>query len=425
MTDLSLQSNLSPPATIGTGIESSATAVAAQAKAMVEARYLLAMHRPRNWDDVRQRLIRECRRPAFAKNKSAFYHKPIGDGVEGLGIRFAEVALRCMTNVLIESTLVFEDSMKEIHKVTVTDLEGNVTYPYDVRVEKTVERARPLSDGSFISVRKNSYGRDVYTVPAQEDDLLNKRGAQISKAIRTLALRIIPGDLQDEAEAVIKSVRMDEAARDPNAERNSIADAFMQLNILPSQLSEYLNQDFGTCSPAQMVDLRGLYGALRDGEATWATVMENKADRDAAKAESKGASTGRAETGAFKWTDDAFRAAEPTWRKSLAKKGPEGIIAMAETKAPLSDDQKKVIRSWAPPAAESAAAQASGAVHRAAQDAPIFTEEQIAAKLDAAADMEQLAVAASLISTLADPRARNRLTVKYDERGATLSQQPE
>ena len=422
MNDIALPQGFAPLAALAQGVESSATAVAAQAKAMVEARYVLAMHRPRNWDDVRQLLIKECRRPAFAKNKSAFYRKPIGDGVEGLGIRFAEVALRCMTNVLIESTLVFEDAMKEIHKVTVTDLEGNVTYPHDVRVEKTVERARPMSDGSFISVRKNSYGKDVFTVPAQEDDLLNKRGAQISKAIRTLALRIIPGDLQDEAEAVIKAVRMDEAARDPNAERNSIADAFMQLNILPSQLSEYLGQDFGACSPAQMVDLRGLYGALRDGEATWATVMENKAERDAAKAESKGASA-KPEAATFKWTDDAFAAAEPTWRKALPKKGVEGIIAMAETKAPLSEDQKKVIRSWATPVSESAATQASAAVHRAAQGEPTFTEAQIAAKLDAAADMEQLAQAGSLISSITDPKARNRLSVKYDERGEILSTQ--
>lgn len=123
------------------------------------------------------------------------------------------------------------------------------------------------------------------------------------------------------------------------------------------------------------------------------------------------------------WTADAFKAAEPTWRKALEKKGVEGIIAMAETKAPLSDDQKKVIRSWAPPASESAATQASGAVHRAGQEGPTFTESEIAAKLDAATDMEQLAQAGSLISSIADAKARNRLSVKYDERGEFLSTQ--
>jgi hypothetical protein len=115
-------------------------------------------------------------------------------GVEGLGIRFVEVALRCMTNVLIETTMIFEDAQKEVHRVSVTDLESNVTYPLDVKVSKTVERSKPADDGSYIAMRKNSYGKPVYTVPAKDDDLLNKRAALISKAIRTLGLRIVPGD---------------------------------------------------------------------------------------------------------------------------------------------------------------------------------------------------------------------------------------
>jgi len=139
--------------------ETASTAIAAQSKAMVESRYIMAMRNPRNWDQVRLDLIKECRRPSFANNKSAYYIKPIGNGVEGLGIRFVEVALRCMKNVLVETTMIFEDEVKEVHRVSVTDLEANITYPLDVRVSKTVERAKPNSDGSYISVRKNSYAR--------------------------------------------------------------------------------------------------------------------------------------------------------------------------------------------------------------------------------------------------------------------------
>jgi hypothetical protein len=259
------------------GIESAATAAASKAKALVEARYIMAMRNPRNWDQVRQDLLKECRRPSFADNKSAFYVKPIGDGVEGLGIRFVEVALRCMKNVMVESEMVFEDTTKEVHQVTVTDLESNVPWSIGVNVPKTVERSKPSSDGSYISVRKNSWGRDVYTVPAEGDDILNKRGALLSKAVRTLGLRIIPGDLQDEAEAIIKQVRTDKAAQDPDAERKRILDAFAELGVKAIELTEYLGHDIATCSPAEMVKLRGLYGAIRDGEATWASVLENKA----------------------------------------------------------------------------------------------------------------------------------------------------
>lgn len=262
-------------------------AMAAHAKAMVESRYIMALRNPRNMDQVRQDLIRECSRPSFAHNPSAFYRKPIGAGVEGLGIRFVEVALRCMKNVVIETKMVYENESIEVHSVTVTDLEANITYPMDVKVSKTVERSKPMDDGSYVSVRTNSFKKLVYTVPASDDDLLNKRGALISKAIRTLGLRIIPGDLQDEAEDTIKAVRKNQAAQDPEAERKKIVDAFGDLGVKASDLAVYLGHDLGACSPAQLVDLRGIYGAIKEGEATWKGVMDNKAERDANKDQAK------------------------------------------------------------------------------------------------------------------------------------------
>lgn len=261
--------------------ETSATAAASQAKALVEARYVMAIRRPRNWEQVRQDLMKECRRPAFAHNKSAFYKKPVGKGfVDGLGIRFVELALRCMTNITVDVVMVFEDETKEIHRVTVTDLESNFPLSQDVKVSKTVERSKPSDDGSYVSVRKNSYGKDVFTVPANDDDLLNKRGALISKVMRTLGLRLIPGDLQDEAESTILKVRTDAAAQDPEAEAKRVVDAFASLRVDAEDLAAYLGHPVSKCSPAQLVDLRGLYGAIRDGETTWRAVMENKAEQD-------------------------------------------------------------------------------------------------------------------------------------------------
>ena len=326
-------------------VETASTAVAAQAKAMVEARYVMAMQRPRNWDQVRQDIVRECHRPSFANNKSAYYRKPIGQGVEGLGIRFVEVALRCMTNVLVETTMIFEDDSKEVHRVSVTDLESNLTYPLDVRVSKTVERSKPMDDGSYISARKNSYGKITYTVPANDDDLLNKRAAQISKAIRTLGLRIIPGDMQDEAEEIIKSVRMDEAARDPDAERKKIADAFAGIGVKASDLVAYLGHALDSCSPTELVDLRGIYGAIKDGEATWKSVMDNKAEQssgnggDEKKPEAKSIPA---------CSEEDFKNKSPEWRKLVVdrKKTPSDLIAMIETKIKLSDDQKNTIDAW-------------------------------------------------------------------------------
>ena len=280
---------LHKPSTQMAALEASSTAATAHAKAMVEARYVMALNRPRNWDQVRADVLAECKRPAFAHNKSAWYVKPIGrDGIEGLGIRFVEVALRCMTNIYPDQSMIFEDDQKEIHRLMITDLESNLTYSMDVKVSKTVERSKPSDDGTYISVRKNSWGKNVYTVPANDDDLLNKRQALISKALRTLGLRLIPGDIQDEAEALIKKVRLDDAAKDPSAERKKIVDAFAGIGVKPKDLASYLGHDLDGCSPAEIVTLRGIYGAIKDGEATWKTVIENKDEHEGkAKPEAK------------------------------------------------------------------------------------------------------------------------------------------
>ena len=335
MNDLAI--NPQSPAAVQ-GIESASSAVAAQAKAMVESRYYMAMRNPRNWDQVRLDLIRECRRPSFADNKSAYYVKPIGAGVEGLGIRFVEVALRCMKNVLVETSMIFEDELKEVHRVSVTDLEANITYPLDVRVSKTVERSKPNTDGSYLSVRKNSRGYDVYTLVGTDDDILNKRGALISKAIRTIGLRIIPGDLCDEAETIIKAVRLDSAAKDPDAERRKIVDAFAEIGVNANDLTAYLGHAIVQCSPPQIVNLRGIYGAIRDGEATWQSVMQNKAEQ----------ANGSGDKKAPACTPESFAKQSDGWKKVLTskKKTVKELIATIETRETLTDDQRMEIASW-------------------------------------------------------------------------------
>lgn len=258
--------------------ETASTAAASRAKALVEARFVMALRMPRNWDQVRQDVMHECRRPGFADNKSVLYNKPVGDGIEGLGIRFVEAALRHMRNVDIDVSTTYDDAEKEIVHVHATDLESNANYGTDIKVVKTVERSKPLEDGSYVSVRTNSRGKKSYTVPATDDDLLNKRGALISKAIRTLGLRLIPGDIQDEAEAIIRKIRLDKAAADPDGERKRIVDAFGEIGVRAADLVEFLGHDLGQCSPAELVKLRGFYGAIRDGQTTWKEIMDSVAD---------------------------------------------------------------------------------------------------------------------------------------------------
>lgn len=336
--------------------ETASTAMAAQAKAMVEARYIMALRTPRNWDEVRQKIIRECNRFSFADNKSVYYVKPIGDGVEGLGIRFVETAIRHMGNVLVESTMIFEDDNKEIHRVTVGDLEGNTTYWTDVIATKTVERSRPLDDGSYISVRKNSRNKNVYTVPANDDDMLTKRGALISKSIRSQGERLIPGDIKDEAISIIKAVRLAKINKDPEGERKRIADAFIEIGVKVRDLQDYLGHTLDTCSPAELVSLRGIYGAIRDGEATWKSVMDNAQEKSAegdkknGNSNGEGHGNGEADKKLPACSPESFEKKKASWKGIIesGKKTANDLIAMIQTKETLSDEQKIEIASWAP-----------------------------------------------------------------------------
>ncbi len=256
--------------------EIAATAVAARAKAQIEARYIMALRSPRNWDQVRQDVLKECNRTSFAENKSVWYRKPVGKGVEGLGIRFVEMALRCMRNIDTKVTLVFEDAAKEIYEVCMTDLEANLNYDMQVIVHKTVERSKPMDDGFYVAVRKNSDGKNVYTVPARDEEILDKRGALISKAIRTVGLKHIPGDLKDEAEAAIKQTRLNSVKQDPDSHRKKIVDSFARLNVRAMHITEFLGHSIELCSPAQLDELRQMYEAIQAGDAIWKDFMDKK-----------------------------------------------------------------------------------------------------------------------------------------------------
>lgn len=256
------------------GAETASSAVAAQAKAAVEARFILALKRPRDIDAVRLAILKECKRPGFAA--VARYRKPVGEGVEGPSIRFAEAAIRCMGNITPEVATVYEDPDKRIMRVSVTDLEANVTYSGDVTIEKTVERSS-LKDGQVpLRVRKNSVGKATYLVTATEDDLLNKQNALVSKQLRTLALRLVPGDILEEAMMTVIATLEREDAADPTTARKKLVDGFDRLGVKPSALRDYLGHDLDGVTPAEMVELRAVGASIRDGETTWKDALDHK-----------------------------------------------------------------------------------------------------------------------------------------------------
>jgi hypothetical protein len=275
--------------------ETAGSAIAAQQQAAVQARYIMAVKRPRDMMQVRQRVLMECSRKGFAE--AARYEKPLGGSrVSGFSIRFAEAAARCMTNVLCETRVTWDDNERRIINVSVTDLESNVCYPVDVILDKTVERAN-ATGRTVLYERLNTSGKKVYVVVATEDELLVKQNSAVSKAMRNAILRLVPGDILDEAEEHLANTLHREDGKDPQAALKGIADGFLRLGISVAQLSDYLGHPVDSSTPDELATLKAIGTAIKEKETTWSAVME---EAKALRSDSTEIATAKSRTEALK-----------------------------------------------------------------------------------------------------------------------------
>ena len=79
----------------------------------------------------------------------------------------------------------------------------------------------------------------------------------------------------------------DADAKDPDAARKKLLDAFSGVGVTPAQVKDYVAHD-GPIAPKELADLRGIYQAIRDGETTWRDVMDARQPQAESKDEGKG-----------------------------------------------------------------------------------------------------------------------------------------
>ena len=266
-----------------TATDPAAVAAAEAAKARIQAAYIMALHKPRNADQARDRILHACKRPGFAERVE--YSKPVGGkAIKGPSIRFAEVALREWQNVMVETQTIYEDEWVRRVKVFVTDLETNATFSKEIQISKTVER-KSKKDREILSERLNSYNETVYVVKATDDEITNKEAAQISKVIRNEGLRLIPQDIIDEALDAARKTLKARDAKDPDAAKKALLDGFSEIGVKPIDIERFLRHKTDSITPAELHELRTMYRAIRDGEARWVDYLaKNEEDTAAAPA---------------------------------------------------------------------------------------------------------------------------------------------
>lgn len=302
-------------------VDPGAIAAAESVKARIQSAYVMAMQRPRNEDQARSRILSACQRPEFAERVE--YKKPQGKSqnketgrweenyIIGPSIRFAELAVREWGNVLVESQVVHEDDKIRRIKVTILDLETNATFGKEIQVQKIVER-KSSKGRDVVGQRTNSYGDPVFIVIATDDELHNKEAAMISKVIRNEGLRLIPSDIVDEAITVARKTRRDRDAKDPKEAKKRILDAFDSIGVQPKEIEKLLGHSLDTTSPKELEDLRGIFAAIKSGEATWADYTR-QADEDSKEPEPTLGAKAKPQPEPTSTPQDAAPTAETLW----------------------------------------------------------------------------------------------------------------
>lgn len=305
MSDMQLQRRQDQPvATITQGFgthevairgERAAEAVAARETAAVQARFVMAIQRPRDTMDFRTRLLHECKRPGFAE--VAMFARPVGKEknkvtgkweekiATGPSIRMIETCLQLFRNVQATSTTVYDGPDLRIVKVLVIDFENNISFEQEVNVPKQVEKRQqqdyktkewgPPKGREILSERFNTEGEITYTVAATDDEVIIKQAALVSKALRTCGQRLLPRDIIEDAIAQIQATKADETKKDPDAAKKKVLDAFATLGVLNSDIAAYIGHSVDRATEAEIEKLRVIYSSIRQGETTWEQFVES------------------------------------------------------------------------------------------------------------------------------------------------------
>lgn len=110
----------------------------------------------------------------------------------------------------------------------------------------------------------------------------------------------------------------------------------------------------------------------------------------------------------------------PQWTAAIqGGKTSAQIIKRAETRFPLTEEQKAVLRKVEQPVGEATATNA-GQQQPAAEAKPVITHAMVADKLHKAKNMDEVDAAGDLIGEVADEKQRAELRAIYDDRRAAL-----
>lgn len=240
-----------------------------------------------------------------------------GKTIEGPSARFAEVVASAWGNCRAGARVVDDSGEFVTAQGVFHDLERNVAITYEVQRR-------------IVNKRGQRYSADMIGVTAN---------AACSIALRNAILKGVPKAFWEDMYSEARRVIMGDVKTLANRRSAAVA-AFQKFGVSAEQITAKLGVGgVEDITLEHLVTLKGLLTAIRDGDTTPEDAFgTTSAKPTAAKPELK------------PYTSDEFKAQLAKWRPVIesGKRSAADIIALAETKGVLSDEQKAAICDLAP-----------------------------------------------------------------------------
>lgn len=280
--------------------------------AEVQAAMVIAKRFPRDAISAMDRILQACTRPSLAEGALYTYSRG-GTDITGPSIRLAEVAAQSWGNV--------QFGIRELEQ---RDGESTVeAFAWDI--ETNTRQVKVFQVPHVRHTRTRTYQledpRDIY-------ELVANQGA---RRLRACILGVIPGDVIEAAVKQCEQTLKTSADTSPEALKKMV-EAFVPFDVSQAQIEKRIQCRLEAIRPAQIVQLKKIYASLRDGMSGPSDWFE---DVPAGSAPSRSP-----------FPDDAFATSLPKWGEAVKarKKTVDDMVAMAESKGTLTDEQRRQIR---------------------------------------------------------------------------------
>lgn len=214
----------------------------------IKGKMFLARQFPRDPEQSLQNVLMECQRPKLAE--AAQYEYPKGDSVvTGPSIRLVEVLARHWGNIDSGVAEIDTHSDHTVVKAYAWDLENNISD------EKTftVQHVRTTKRGSY----KLTDERDIYEMVANK----------AARRKRSCLLAVMPGWYVEAALDACNETLRNSVANGKTIEevREAVVAAFAEFGVSPDNIAAKLSRPIDKLDPNDIVKLRHLYAAIKDG----------------------------------------------------------------------------------------------------------------------------------------------------------------